>query len=604
MKERQVSAVTPPLRARGLWGYVVGIGLFLVVVAFIPAWGEPFTMPKVTLATVTALAASPLLWLRRTQLLTNRWPVGLAGVFLLLTVASTLFSGAPLLGSFFGDWGRRSGSLFVVVLVLILAVASVMKRAELRIALAWLMWAGVPATAYGLVQMVGADPFPWTDQGWVISTFGNPNFAAAGLSMLALVTAALAAFGGFAVIWRVLMAPLAALEALVALSTGSSLVVFALATGVLAGALAWALRLSGSRRNALAALLLGVAVLSGFLAVLGLLGSGPLAAAVSPDTLQFRRWYWGAGANMALRHPIFGVGPDGFGRFYGEFRSPEAAQMYSLGVNNSHDVPLQWAATLGIPAAVVYVALVILVAAVVLRRLWRQGPSASLLAIPLLALWTAYQVQSLVSIDETAVSFMGWFAAGALLAATSPASDTSDPVTPRGAWVAVGALGLVGLLLWMPSLLTSNASRTVVQGTTESDVLQAVDLVQGSLLPCQGAAPVAQWMTSVAPSEPTVNAVFAYVDRDSRCYRLTNAAADFAIQLEQPELAVDLAQEAVAIDPLNYAPWLLLARAQSLAGNSAAAQQAIDEAARLAPGNGEVIAIAEQLRLTLPGPPA
>ena len=564
-----------------VWGHVFGAGVFLVIAVFIPPWAEAFTMPKVIVLTILALAILPLSWQRRAALTANRIPLALLAGFALFVVLSQLLSGAPQVISLWGEWFRRAGSLTALALALILAAATTLTRREVKVALAWLVWAGVPATAYGLVQLVGADPFEWNNQGWIVSTFGNPNFAAAGLSMLALLTAGLALTKTYGTLCRVLMAPLAALEALLALQTGSSQAIFALAAGVGAGALAWLLHWDNARR-AVAVIGLAVAGALGFvLTLMALFGLGPLVPFISSDTLMFRQWYWGAAVGMATSHPILGVGPDGYGRFYGEFRSEQAAEMFTLGASAAHDVPLQWAATVGIPAALLYVALMVSVAVIVLRRLWVQGPSASPLALPLLAVWAAYQVQSLVSIDAIPIAMLGWLSTGLLLAVT--AQDRSETSTSVGTWVAAGALALVGFVAWLPALLASNASQSVVQGTTEQDVFQAIDLVQGTVLPCEPSVRVAQWMIQAAPSEQTVNGVLAGASADNRCYGLVNAAADFSIQLKRPEQALAFAEQGITIDPLNYSQWILLAKAQHAAGDDQAAVSSLRTAIGLSP---------------------
>ena len=563
------------------WGHLVGLGALLVVVLFIPPWAEAFTMPKVIVLTMLGLATVPLVWQRREALLANRIPLALLAGFALFVVLSQFLSGAPQAISLWGEWFRRAGSVTAIALVLILAGAALLTRREIKVALAWLVWSGVPATVYGLVQLVGADPFEWNNQGWIVSTFGNPNFAAAGLSMLALLTAALALTKTYGTLWRVLMAPLSALEALLALQTGSSQAIFALAAGVGAGALVWLLRWDNARKTVAVIGLAAAGALGFVLTLMAIFGLGPLVPVISSDTLMFRQWYWGAAVGMATSHPILGVGPDGYGRFYGEFRSEQAAEMFTLGASAAHDVPLQWAATVGIPAALLYVALMVTVAVVALRRLWVQGPSASVLAVPLLAVWAAYQVQSLVSIDAIPIVMLGWFSTGLLLAVT--AQDRSAPSTGIGTWAAAGALAVVGFVAWLPALLASNASQSVVQSATEQDVFQAIDLVQGTVLPCEPSVRVGQWMIQAAPSDQTVNAVLTGAEADDRCYGLVNAAADFSIQLEQPEQALTFAQQGVAIDPLNYSQWILLAKAQHAAGDDQAAVDSLRTAIGLSP---------------------
>ena len=339
--------------------------------------------------------------------------------------------------------------------------------------------------------------------------------------------------------------------------------------------------MNNARRPVAVVGLVSADVVSLVLTLMSVFGLGPLVPFISSDTLMFRQWYWSAAVGMATSHPILGVGPDGYGRFYGEFRSEQAAEMFTLGASAAHDVPLQWAATVGIPAALLYVALMVTVAVIVLRRLWVQGPSASPLALPLLAVWAAYQVQSLVSIDAIPIAMLGWLSTGLLLAVTS--QDRSEPSTSVGTWVAAGALAVVGFVAWLPALLASNASQSVVQGTTEQDVFQAIDLVQGTVLPCEPSVRVAQWMIQAAPSEQTVNGVLAGASADNRCYGLVNAAADFSIQLKRPEQALAFAEQGITIDPLNYSQWILLAKAQHAAGDDQAAVSSLKTAVELSP---------------------
>jgi cytochrome c-type biogenesis protein CcmH/NrfG len=317
------------------------------------------------------------------------------------------------------------------------------------------------------------------------------------------------------------------------------------------------------------------------------LGVGPLVPIISSDTLLFRQWYWGAAIGMILARPFLGVGPDGYGRFYGEFRSMESAEMFTLGASAAHNVPLQWAATLGAPAALAYVGLMLIVGVAVVRRLWKQSQQSSALLIPVAAVWVAYQVQSQVSIDATGVAIFGWLSTGLLLALSRPQQPELTQLSGSGTgvvgWVSAGVLAVLAIALWWPALNASNASRTVVQGTSEQDVLQAISLVQSNVLPCEPSVSVGRWMIQVAPAEQTVNGVFAGAEANERCYGLINAAADFSIQLEQPEQALKFAQQGVVIDPLNYQQWLILARAQHANGDDGAAVAALDTALELAP---------------------
>lgn len=582
------------------WGHVMGIGAFLTIIMVIPSWAESFAMPKVIALTVLAGATLPLVWLRRGSLRASRIPLAILAGFLAFAVLAQFSAGAPWASGLWGEWSRRAGTLTTLSLAIALLAGAVLSRAEARVALTWIAAAGLPVTAYGLLQIAGLDPIAWgqpktTD---LVSTFGNTNFAAAGLSILGLISLGLALWEGFSPRPRIALAILALAEFFLALLTGSSQAIFAIVSGALVGSIALALRGQGARRL-WTLMALGFASVVGLgLTCLALFGFGPLVPFISADTLTYRQWYWKAAWNMAAGHPILGVGPDGFGRFYGQFRSLEAASAPTLGTSAAHDVPLQWASTIGIPAGLLYVALMVSVGIVVSRRLWRQGASASPLVIAVFAAWGAYQVQSLVSIDATPLALLGWLSTGLLLALTRV--ENAAPTTPRGAWICAGILAAVGVLAWMPALLASQASASVTRGTEAADVYDAIDLVEGPLLPCEPSVRVARWMVESAPSDVTVNAVFAAAVSDNRCYGLVGASADLALQLGDVERAQSFAEQGVVIDPLNYSAWILLARARSAAMDESGAVDALERARSLAPDRGdEIDAVVKDLRLPL-----
>lgn len=584
----------------GAWGHIVGFGASIAVVALWPPWPEAFALPKVMIVTALGFACIPLIWSRRQAITRSKAPVILLASFLALALLSQLLSGAPQALSLWGDWSRRTGTLTVLSLFLIFLAGVVLSRREARTVLAWIAWSGLPVTTYGIVQAVGRDPLPWNNPGGINSTLGNPNFTAAALVMLALITAGLALYGGFARAWRVLMGLLAATEVLVAVATGSSQAVFALAAGVGTGLMLWVFRWSNTTRARAAAGVTVILAIGAALTLVGILGTGPLASLVSPDTLGIRLWYWQAGVEMAIDHPLLGVGPDGFGRFYLEYRPVDAADLLTVTSNAAHNVPLQWASTLGLPAAAVYIALVLTTVVIVLRRMWFQQATGAQLIIPVAAVWVAYQTQSMVSIDAPALALLGWLSWGLLFSLSDPREIASSGTSPR-AWAAAALLAVVGLLAWLPPLLASNASRTIVSGTSEQDVGQAIQLIEGPLLPCEPALGVAQWLIRVAPTQPTVDALFARAKTDARCQGILVAAVDVALQLKQGDLGLEFAEQAVDADPLNYYRWIDLARAQHAADEDEGAVRSLERALELAPSAADDIQeVAEDLALPAP----
>ena len=603
----------------------VGIVAALTALAWVPGWVDPLTYAKLLVLAAGGLALIPAIALRvRRGVLTPRQsmvPVGAAGVLLLWACVATVGSGAPLWNSLYGWWGRGDGLLALLGAVALLAAAATLDRVEVKRAITWILGGACLAALVGLAQAGGAD-FPPGSAGSVTSLMGNTNFAAGYFAIIGALALGRALSPG--ALWeRIWAGTLFALVAVLAVLTKSVQGPAALAAGVVALGVAYALLYRGQwRRWGLVAA--GLVVAAGLAALVGsFFQSGPIAGLWSERTFDIRQQYWQTAIAIMNGQPIFGTGPDGFSRFVGEYRPESYVELLGpvLRVSAAHNVALQFGATLGYLGLLLWAVVFLGTGLLLLLRLLK-GPVGSIaLTASVVGAFTAYVVQGMVSIDMLPLLATGWAVAGLAIAMSReplPVSDEEEPKTRRAKaarvakseatsnatpiWVPVtsGVLAVVGLVL------VGNQVSVVNQSAALTSQEEAVAMVRDGRLPCVLRVQLAQSLVQQTPPEVAVPAVDAATALDPRCPPIVTFQADIALQQGNVALADQSTAEAVEFDPLYALAWALRARYFLLVGDALAAQQAAREAERvqaLYPPDQQDPQLVEDLRSVLGGAP-
>jgi hypothetical protein len=153
-----------------------------------------------------------------------------------------------------------------------------------------------------------------------------------------------------------------------------------------------------------------------FMGFIALQNKGPLASFIYEASIKARGDYWAAGWKMTTMHPWFGVGFDGYGDWYRRTRT--VGSISDFGVNDysnaAHNVFLDISSSGGFPLLLVYLILVIYALISAIRVLKRSREfNAPFVAI--FAGWVAYQVQSLISINQLGLAIWGWVLTGLII---------------------------------------------------------------------------------------------------------------------------------------------------------------------------------------------
>ncbi|HVE73843.1 MAG TPA: tetratricopeptide repeat protein [Mycobacteriales bacterium] len=575
---------------------------------------EPVYVIKLSallLCTILGLAAALSAGLR-TRRLALPWSLpALAGVALLVAVAVSALVAPHGTTAVLGSPGRYSGLLAygAGILLFLLILQTFTSGSVFWIAVS-ILAVGITHAAYGLLQNAGLDPVDWArEYDPVISTLGNPDFASAAMG-IAIPLAAWGALRAGTLALRVASAAGGLLALTVALSSSAVQGPLAAGAGLLVVAVAAGLEApAGIRRLVLGGSAAGAA-LGGTLLALGLAGIGPLASLFGGVSYQARRWYWAAAVEMFQREPATGVGLDSYGLAWRHDRPLEAAR--ALGgdhfSNAAHNVPLQQLAQGGLLLGLTYLAFVALVAFTLVRGLARLRGERRLLLAGLGGAWVAYQVQSLVSIDQVTLLVLHFVLAGAVVVAADASPLRLVRVGGPPAARAAGGVAVVGLALWACVLAMQpfRASTAVFQGQQETragngDAAVAAYDRALDLTPGRGRYWAQKAQTyNLAGDYKTARELFltAY-RRDPIEVSALQTAAQFADQDGDFDTARLLFTELVGADPTNDKAVIPAATFELRHGGAARARELMERLARDLPGNGDVWAVLGDARLVL-----
>lgn len=354
-------------------------------------------------------------------------------VFIFGLTLSLLFSGAPLNQQFWGAFGRNTGYLTYISLLIIMVGVALMQTISFYEALTKVfMLTSAPMTAYCVIQYFGKDPIPWSEKG-VFGTLGNINFLSAFLGMTAVMFLIQGFNSALSLSLRILFFFKVTLDLFLIYSTGSiqGPMIF-LAGSAIFGVL---LILRFKRLKLLSLAVFSSAITTfAILVLLGLRNIGPLAQFVFQPSVLFRQDYWHAGWQMTLDKPLFGVGLDSYGDWYRETRGELSTLRTGPGrvSNTAHNVFLDISSTGGAIPGVSYVLLVIYIFVLTSRCLLKMKQPFSIQAMVFCS-WCAYQIQALVSINQIGVGIWGWILSGILLGLIC-LSDSEPSTHARFSW--------------------------------------------------------------------------------------------------------------------------------------------------------------------------
>jgi hypothetical protein len=433
-------------------------------------WGsvtDPVNSPKLFILGSFAFAAGAIAFVMGSKELwrsSRLWLIG-SIVFIVFSISAIVNSASPLEQNIYGTYGRNTGFVTYLSLLLIATAATLLRqKSNFNLIIYALFAAGVANVAYCLWAIAFGDFIGWNNPyGNILGTFGNPNFIGAFLGIFITALAAYVVQPGISWIYRGLALVVVAIglfeidksnavQGLVVSAAGFSIIGFYLVRSRFKSTLI------------LAGYTLVIAVL-GFIALLGALQKGPLTSLIYKTSVSLRGEYWQAGWNMASQSPLTGIGMDSYGDWYRRARDEQALILPGpeTVTNAAHNIPFDILAYGGWPLFITYIFLIALATSAIIKVTLRNKNFDGTF-ITLVVAWACYQIQSVISISQIGLAIWGWVLTGAVIAyeiatrssGTSANSTASKPKRAKEqilSATAIGGLGLVvGALIVVPPL--------------------------------------------------------------------------------------------------------------------------------------------------------
>ena len=495
-----------------------------------------------------------------------KWLVVASVLFLAAGLNTVINSGLPTTQNLYGVFGRQTGYVAYIVLVMIALGAALLRTRKSFDLLVWaLLISGAVNIIYAAWAIAFGDFIGWNNPyGNILGLFGNPNFIGAFLGMFITGSIAFAFSSHFAWKYRIAFIVLGfialyeikesnAIQGFVVSGAGLAMIGFYLVRSKTKG---WLLT-SGY--------VVGVAIVGAF-ALAGALQKGPLASLIYKTSVSLRGQYWAAGLQMGSDNPLTGVGMDGYGNYYRMARSEYAATTLPgprTVTNAAHNVVIDVFAYGGYPLVISYIAILAIGVWAILRVTLRNRAYDGTF-VALATTWLAYELQSIISINQMGLAIWGWVLVGALVAyeySTRPKVETTEKSKPSKqkemifSPQLVGGIGVVvGALIAVPPMSADMKWRSALKA-------QNVQEVEAALTP-----------SYLAPRDSARMAQAVLLLENSKL----------------PDLAYKYAKEAVVFSPNYFDAWRVLYSISK--STDADKDEALKNMKRLDPKNPDVLA--------------
>ena len=475
--------------------------ILLVLVPLVTFIIDPWTsydginIPKLSMLVVSAAILAALLVVDFRLLFESRYriTVVLSAIFKIDLLFVLLSGPGPFNEQFFGTNGRNTGYLTYLCLLILFFAAVVSLDTKRSEKLVWsLLSIGALSIFYGLLQSFKLDPFKWNNPySPVLGFLGNPDFQSSllgicGVAAFALLFRARAhmKIRSSLVVYLLLsvyvIAKTRAQQGFLVFLAGIAIVLFTFL-------------LKNKRTKKLSFAYLALVIASGFLVVIGSLNKGPLAHYLYKVSLTYRGDYWRAAWKMTTQHPLTGVGLDSYGNWYRLTRDMAATIRRGPEVtsNAAHNVFLDFSSNGGFPLLIAYV-LIVGYALVSAIKVIKRTEGFDSVHTALFGAWVAYQLQSLISINQIGLAVWGWVLSGALVAyeittrdvgnltklvkrkGSAKAKTINQPANSPASLIAIFIGITVGFGLSLPPYLADASLRSALKSGSTAKLEKAV----------------------------------------------------------------------------------------------------------------------------------
>lgn len=390
---------------------------FIVTLYFNTRAQDPFNTPKLIILLIISawLLGHLVLSYKKFSpvLIVKDFEIILVVIFIASILVAFFFSEIKIT-ALIGDNLRRLGILTYASMAIILLFAaramtfySALKLIQIAVLTGFL------SSIYGLVQMTGNDPVAWNNPyNSIITTMGNPNFAAAAMAIFSLIALFSLFISSLSITFRLFSVLTIVLSLIAIYSSQSRQGILTLIFGIIFyfGVYIF-MNFPKYKLPTLFALFA-----SSLMLIAGMLQKGPFAVYLYKESVSVRGYYWRAAIEMFKENPLFGVGLDNYGGFFKQYRESAYVIKYGFDItsSNAHNVILQLFSTGGLFVGVSYCALLIFTIFIGLKLVKSAKGELQKISLLFVSVWIGFQAQSFVSIDNMGLTIWGWVINGTI----------------------------------------------------------------------------------------------------------------------------------------------------------------------------------------------
>ena len=527
---------------------------------------DPINVPKLAVISIGGFTAlCGLIAVGGITRQKQMWPVLVLMAAFVGDLTIVLFvSGTNFSQSFFGTFGRATGYVAYIALAALLVVAAQLANTDtLKRISNYLLLAGLLSLLYGVIQILSLDPFNWANQYTpVIGFLGNPNFQSSFLGFSGVLAFALLIGPGRS--WSIRFGFFVFIVALTIVigETESQQGILVLLGGITIIGCMW---IQKSKIKFLSIPAYAFSLIGATLVALGSLNKGPLASLLFQDSLTYRGDYWRAGWKMSIENPIFGVGLDSYGDWYRRARTAEATLRRGPDVtsNAAHNVLLDFSSNGGFPLLFIYLSITLLVISSIVKVLKRSVEFDPIFS-GLVAVWVAYQAQSIISLNQLGLAVWGWIISGLIIGfeintrnktgisteetphrrKTTPKNSPKE-TSPR---IVLGITSgiLIGSLIGMPPLISSVQFKSALESGNPDAIEKSATYSPSS---CQHVLLVASIFANNKLENRALDVLNSGKDKSPECFEIWKAIYQLSSpnSLEQEKAQANIKR----LDPNN-----------------------------------------------------
>lgn len=395
--------------------YLILIASSVVVTLSLTSWVnvDALVIPKVILLFGTAMYFIPIILVNIKFLLTHlQFKILLLLVICMIIqmVLVMMISVAPLEQQVFGKTGRGLGFLVEMsLLVVVLVSAQCVSLSRVKLLVNGLVIAALISSFYSILQRFGLDIFTWYSRtNGIIGTLGNPNFQSA--------IAAMAIVPTITYFWQKQMKQKMLSLILISIllytiyicQSTQGYIITAISACIYFLIFIW------YKNRLLFAGLSVLTIFAGIVSIFGMLNMGPFARFLFKPSVTSRGEFMRTAVSTIQDNPAFGVGLDSFGDVSTFYKSAKDAAGINEFTDNAHNYILQYAATGGIPLALLYILILILTFACFIILQKRTGKFDFTIAA-IFSSWLGFQSQTLISPGAIPIMMWGAIMSGSLI---------------------------------------------------------------------------------------------------------------------------------------------------------------------------------------------